>query len=135
VTSSNSGGLREAKRGTAFVIPVRPIQRFQPVFDETHMPAPVEEAQDIEPWTGALLTLLTNKQAYLEESERSRRVAEQFVARLRIADFEDMLMRLKPSSAAVAAGSPARRIDQLSPAKRALLLKRLKQHDAHSSGS
>jgi glycosyltransferase involved in cell wall biosynthesis len=38
VISSDSGGLAEAKRGTGFVIPVRPIERYEPVFDENHMP-------------------------------------------------------------------------------------------------
>ena len=49
VIASDSGGLKEAKAGTGFVIPVRPIQRFEPVFDETHMPKPVDVPQEITP--------------------------------------------------------------------------------------
>ena len=44
--ASDSGGLVEAKAGTGFVIPIRPIERFEPVFDETHMPKPVDVPQD-----------------------------------------------------------------------------------------
>ena len=57
VIASDSGGLVEAKAGTGFVIPVRPLERFEPVFDETHMPKPVDVPQNIEPWVDALQIL------------------------------------------------------------------------------
>ncbi len=41
VVASDSGGLHEAKRGTGYVIPVRTIERYLPVFDEHAMPQPV----------------------------------------------------------------------------------------------
>ena len=41
VIASDSGGLVEAKMGTGFVIPVPPIERYEPVFDERGMPRPV----------------------------------------------------------------------------------------------
>jgi glycosyltransferase involved in cell wall biosynthesis len=124
VISSDSGGLQEAKRGTGFVIPVRPIHRFERVFDETHMPRAVEVEQDIEPWAEALETLLTNEAIYLDEAERSRRAAIAFVSELRASDFEDLLMRLEPNTAADRAMA---RHDHLSPVKRALLLRRLRK--------
>ena len=40
VIASDSGGLAEAKLGTRFVVPVRPIERFEPVFDEHGLPSP-----------------------------------------------------------------------------------------------
>ena len=40
VVASDAGGLKEAKRGTGYVIPVRTIERYQPVFDEHGMPKP-----------------------------------------------------------------------------------------------
>src|SRR6266436_976903 len=61
VISSDSGGLAEAKRGTGFVIPVRPIERYEPVFDENHMPKPVDVEQDIEPWKRALAALVDDR--------------------------------------------------------------------------
>jgi glycosyltransferase involved in cell wall biosynthesis len=124
VIASNSGGLQEAKHGTGFVIPVRPIERFEPVFDETHMPRAVEVEQDIEPWAEALETLLTDETTYLAEAESSRRAATAFVSRLRASDFEDMLLHLEPNTAADRATG---RHDHLSPVKRALLLQRLRR--------
>jgi glycosyltransferase involved in cell wall biosynthesis len=129
VIASDSGGLVEAKRGTGYVIPVRPIERFEMVFDETHMPKPVDVPQDVRPWEEALRTLLTNRQAYIAEADRSRATAVDFVSKLRASDFEDLLERISPGVAEPSrrgqrCGSPE--LDKLSPAKRALLLKRLR---------
>ncbi len=46
VVSSDSGGLMEAKEGTGYVIPVRHVERYDPVFDENHMPRPVRGRQE-----------------------------------------------------------------------------------------
>jgi len=126
VIASDSGGLQEAKRGTGFVVPVRPVERYRMEFDETRMPVPVEAEQDVEPWVDALRTLLTDRARYDEEARRSRECAVAFVSKLRAADFEAMLGGLAP------AGTPVRedaagRLSHLSPAKRELLLRRLKQ--------
>jgi glycosyltransferase involved in cell wall biosynthesis len=110
VVSSDSGGLMEAKEGTGYVIPVRPIERYEPVFDENHMPRPVRGPQDIEPWVNAVTTLVTDEQAHREEAGRSRAAALRFVSGLRADDFEDYLLHLRP---------------RLTPAQRELLLKRL----------
>ena len=56
VVASDSGGLKEAKAGTEFVIPVNPIVTYAQEFDEVHMPVPVLPEQDLEPWMGALAT-------------------------------------------------------------------------------
>jgi glycosyltransferase involved in cell wall biosynthesis len=122
VIASNAGGLVEAKQGTGFIIPVRPIEKFEAVFDETHMPKPVEVPQDIGPWEEALRLLVTDEALYWREADTSRRVAEQFVSRLRASDFADLLGRLKH-------GTPASLPEQqkLSPAQRALLLQRLRK--------
>lgn len=122
VVSSNSGGLQEAKRGTGYVIPVRTIERYQPVFDEHAMPKPVVPDNDPAPWVAAIEELLTDIAAYRLESEASRVVAEKFVAGLDPGDMERFLMGLRPREAA-RAERPT--IETLSPAKRALLLERL----------
>jgi glycosyltransferase involved in cell wall biosynthesis len=125
VIASNSGGLVEAKAGTDFVIPIRPIDRFEPVFDETHMPKPVEVPQDIEPWAHALGTLLSDRQIYEKEADRSRQAAIGFVSHLRAEDLEDYLLRLQPApESEQPETSPS-----LSAAKRALLLKRLRERE------
>jgi glycosyltransferase involved in cell wall biosynthesis len=130
VISSDAGGLVEAKRGTDYIIPVRPIEHFERAFDETHMPKPVDVPQDITPWADALQRLLRDREEYERESRTSRAAAVEFVSRLRAADFEDLLERLTPGVAAPATSGTAKpAIDALSPAKRALLLQRLRTRE------
>ena len=117
VIASNSGGLVEAKRGTGFVIPVRPIERYLPEFDETHMPRPMIPQQDIAPWVDALSTLSSNRGVYEAEAERSRDVALGFVSSLDVADFEKLLCSLGPVS----------RLHRLTPEQRAILARRLRE--------
>ncbi len=123
VIASDSEGLVEAKAGTGFVIPVRPLERFEPVFDETNMPMPVEVPQNIEPWVDALRSLLTDRALYQAESDRSRDAAIGFVSKLRASDFESYLASLRP---AAIKSDPA---SNLSDTKRALLLKRLRDRE------
>ncbi len=72
VVASDSGGLVEAKHGTGYVIPVKTIERYQPVFDEHSMPRPVIRENDSGPWVAALRELLTDRTAYQRESAASR---------------------------------------------------------------
>lgn len=122
VVASDSGGLKEAKRGTGYVIPVRTIQRYLPVFDEHAMPKPEVPVNDAAPWVLALEELLTNAEAYDREAALSRAVAERFVSGLDAAELERYLLALAPG-AIHAAEHPT--IEALSPEKRALLLQRL----------
>jgi glycosyltransferase involved in cell wall biosynthesis len=110
VVSSDSGGLMEAKEGTGYVIPVHPIERYEPVFDENHMPRPVHAAQDVAPWVEAVKILAFDEVAHRAEAERSLAAAEKFVSGLRLEAFEEYLLGLKP---------------RLTDAQRALLMKRL----------
>ncbi|HYP04667.1 MAG TPA: glycosyltransferase family 4 protein [Bryobacteraceae bacterium] len=126
VIASDSGGLVEAKAGTGYVIPVHSFERFEPVFDEAHMPKPVDVRQEIEPWVDALRVLTTDEAAYAAEAERSREAAIRFVSRLDARDFGAYLGRLQPSNVA-AAPAPIPTTPNLSDAKRALLLKRLRE--------
>jgi glycosyltransferase involved in cell wall biosynthesis len=119
VIASDSGGLAEAKQGTGFVIPVRPIERYEPSFDENHMPKLVGVQQDIGPWKQALETLLTNSEIYWREAELSRQAALRFVSVLRASRFEEMLRQL-PSAKQI---TPP----DLSPDRRALLARRLRE--------
>ena len=132
VIASDSGGLKEAKAGTGFVIPVRPIERFEPVFDETHMPKPVDVPQDMNPWETALRSLLIDRAVYDEEAERSRKAAIGFVSQFDAGDFERYLLSLQP---AAPIDEPARSTRTIvTPAKRALLLKRLRRARAQVGG-
>lgn len=121
VIASDSGGLQEAKSGTRYVIPVKTIERYQPVFDELGMPRPVVEEHDPAPWCAALRELLTNRQAYESESEASRRAALAFVSGLDAASMEHYLTELVPAAPTREHAS----IESLTPERRALLLQRL----------
>jgi glycosyltransferase involved in cell wall biosynthesis len=120
--SSDAGGLREAKAGTGYVIPVRTIERYQPVFDQHGMPRPVIAENDPEPWVEAIGELLGDRAAYERESEASRTAAARFVAGLDAGDMERFLTKLVPFGTAHA--DPVT-IESLSPERRTLLLRRL----------
>jgi glycosyltransferase involved in cell wall biosynthesis len=126
VVSSDSGGLKEAKAGTGFVLPVRPIERFEPVFDEHGLPEPVTAPQEIGPWAEALAALLGDRAGYERESCASREAALRFVGGLRAAAMEELLAGLVPAAAAPLP-APRIAIESLSAEKRALLLKRLRK--------
>src|SRR5260221_1468346 len=79
VISSDSGGLAEAKRGTGFVIPVRPIERYEPVFDENHMPNPASVEHDIAPWERALAALVGDHHTHAAEAQTSPQAGLRFV--------------------------------------------------------
>ena len=122
-------GLTEAKLGTRFVLPVRPIKGYEPVFDEHGLPSPVTPGQDVEPWAEALRALLTERALYEEESETSRERALRFVTGLRPERMAEYLTSLAPPSPDALAGQSAATQDQLgalSAGKRALLLQRLR---------
>jgi surfactin synthase thioesterase subunit/glycosyltransferase involved in cell wall biosynthesis len=96
VVSSNSGGLAESKAGTGYVIPVRPIVRYLPEFDENGMPRAVAPEQDIEPWVDALRILTSDEQAYRSEATTSRGCAVEFVSHLRPDGLGGVLESLRP---------------------------------------
>jgi len=130
VISSDSGGLREAKMGTRFVIPVHPIEHYEPAFDEHGLPAAVVPEQDVEPWAEALHSLLTNRQLYEEESALSRQRAIAFVQSIQPGRMEEYLKSLAPaaeSHPAIQAPAAGSHLLELSPEKRALLLARLRK--------
>jgi glycosyltransferase involved in cell wall biosynthesis len=127
VVSSDSGGLVEAKRGTGYVIPVKTIERYEPVFDEHAMPRPVVRENDPAPWVAALRQLLTDRAAYHSESAVSRAAAQRFTGTLDAADMERYLLALPARSDQRPAQAT---IESLSPEKRALLLERLRKRKA-----
>jgi surfactin synthase thioesterase subunit/glycosyltransferase involved in cell wall biosynthesis len=96
VVASDSGGLKEAKQGTGYVLPVRTIERYEAAFDEHAMPKPVLHVNDVEPWVAALDELLTDRESYNRESRASQRSAQRFVQSLDSAAFEHYLANLRP---------------------------------------
>ena len=132
VVASDSGGFEEAKAGTHFVLPVRPIERFEPVFDERGMPKPVVVEQDVAPWSQALEALLSDRNLYERESQASRQAALRFVSGIRPERLEEFLRELQPARADVPASEACRSaaheaLAGLSPERRALLVHRLRR--------
>jgi glycosyltransferase involved in cell wall biosynthesis len=121
--ASDAGGLQEAKLGSRFVIPVRPIERYEAVFDDQGLPRAIVPQQDLAPWREALSALLSDPTVYERESAAACEAATRFVSGLRSSQLEEFLLALQPAQPA------ARTKDQLahlSPEKRALLLQRLR---------
>lgn len=125
--ASDAGGLVEAKLGTRFVIPVRPIERYEAVFDDQGLPRAVLPEQDLAPWVQALEALLSDPDLHARESDAARNAAAQFVSAVRPARLEEFLLALEPAAPAASADDPLAR---LSPEKRALLLQRLRARSA-----
>ncbi len=92
--------------------------------------------QDLEPWAAALHTLLTNESAYWREARQSRDAALRFVSTLDVADFDRHLRSLPPAQQPIRehkrVQSAEEKLKALDPAKRALLLARLKQKKEQS---
>ena len=124
VVASDSGGLREAKCGTGYLVPVNPIERYQPAFDEHRMPHPVVPENDAGPWVDAISRLLSERREYERESAASRDAATRFVSGLDAGRMESYLAGLQPGASLL---TERVRIESLSPEKRSLLLQRLRK--------
>ena len=124
VIASDSGGLEEAKRGTGYVVPVRPIARYERVFDDTGMPRAVVPEQEIAPWAAAMQRLLSDEAEYWAEAGRSRAAALEFVSGLDAGDFEKYLQQLH--RAAPDARALTARLGKLDPQQRARLLEQVR---------
>ncbi|MCW5978311.1 MAG: glycosyltransferase [Bryobacteraceae bacterium] len=134
VLASDLGGLVEAKAGTRYLLPVRPVERYLAAFDENHMPVPIIPEQNIEPWARAVEELMTGRELYRREAESARAAALRLVASVRPSAFEDFLLALVPAAperaAQAAPVSPAARqggMEELSAERRALLLRMMKE--------
>jgi hypothetical protein len=131
VLASDYGALPEAKLGVDFVLPVRPIERYEARQDERLLPVPVVPEQDAGPWEEALRRLLTDRPFYERLAAESARAADEFVGGLGIEPYERFLRGLTPRASTVPqpAAVPAtrRRLADLSPEKLELLARRLRK--------
>jgi glycosyltransferase involved in cell wall biosynthesis len=84
VIASDIGGIREAKLGSEYVIPVRPIVEYARTWDQNQLWTAIVPSQDVSPWCAALRQLLTDRNCYEKESSTAQRLAEQFVSNLSI---------------------------------------------------
>jgi glycosyltransferase involved in cell wall biosynthesis len=129
VIASDSGGVREAKAGTRFMIPVRVVEKYEPVYDDRNMPRPLLPPQNIDPWIIAIHELTKSRESYDEEVRRGREAAMRFVENIDRLALETMLQGL-PAPPPLPNGKIKPILSQLSDAKRELLLKRLRERAA-----
>jgi glycosyltransferase involved in cell wall biosynthesis len=126
VIASDSGGLREAKAGTRFLIPVRTVEKYEPIYDDRNMPRPILPPQSIEPWVIAIHELTKSQESYDYEVRQAREAAAKFVGSIDRFAMEKMLGSL-PAPPPLPSGKIRPILSQLSDAKRELLLKRLRE--------
>jgi FkbM family methyltransferase len=115
VLASDVGGLAEAMLGMDYLLPVRPVARYQRSVDERMVPAAEIPEQDIDPWQAALGRLLTDGAHYESLSSACRARALEYARGLTCEPFEAYLEKIVQS--------PPR----LSAEKRRLLALRLKR--------
>ena len=130
VIASNIGGIPEAKLGVDYLLPVRPIEKYQPQLDEQMVPVAEVPPQDVRPWHAALARLLEDRAHYETLARASRQAALSYAAELSVEPFEALLEEVaaQPRVAHAAAGAvPQSALDRLSPDKRKLLELRLRK--------
>jgi surfactin synthase thioesterase subunit len=91
VLAANVGGIPEAMMGMDYLLPVRPIPRYDTRLDERMVPLAEVPAQDIGPWREALSRLVTDRAAYDRLSRTSRAAALDYAASVSVAPFEKLL--------------------------------------------
>src|SRR3984957_9416445 len=98
VLAANIGGIREAKMGVDYLLPVRPIERYQPRLDEQMGPGADVPPQGIGPWHAALDSLLSDRAHYQALSRAGRRAALAYAANLNVGPFEALLQQAPTST-------------------------------------
>jgi surfactin synthase thioesterase subunit/glycosyltransferase involved in cell wall biosynthesis len=142
VIASDVGGIPEAKMGVPYLLPVRPIEHYQPRLDEQMVPVAEVPEQDVAPWEAALRRLVSDREHWEEIARASRAAALAYAESLSVEPFEALLLEVmqttprlprapREAQAPPAPGSP---LERLSPEKRALLALRLRQRRAEGSG-
>jgi amino acid adenylation domain-containing protein len=157
VLASDIGGLPEAKLGTNFLLPVRPIERFGERLNENMLPIPVVPEQDISPWRDSLQRLLSDRNLYETQSAAARSAALEFVSGLSLDPLEKLLTDLtaqpqaahkhialakavggsvleRAFSAEQQPGELAEGLDALTPEQQSLLMLMLRQKAAKQIG-
>jgi surfactin synthase thioesterase subunit/glycosyltransferase involved in cell wall biosynthesis len=122
VIASDTGGLKEAKLGVPYLLPVNPITHYQSALDENLVPVATVPEQDIGPWLEALERLTGDRVHWEELSAQSLAAAVEYASTLTVEPFEKFLLQLL--------GRPKRRPElapPLSEDKRKLLALRLKR--------
>jgi surfactin synthase thioesterase subunit/glycosyltransferase involved in cell wall biosynthesis len=130
VMASDVGGLKEAKLGVPYLVPVNPITHYQAALDENMVPVANVPGQDVGPWLAALDRLTRDRAHWEEIATQSRAAALNYAHTLTVEPFEKFLLELLRR--------PKRRPQlpaQLSEDKRKLLALRLKNRSTPKSAA
>ncbi|HEY3841131.1 MAG TPA: glycosyltransferase family 4 protein [Bryobacteraceae bacterium] len=128
VLASDVGGLKEAKLGVDYLLPVTPVVRYHARVDHLMVPMADIPEQNLDPWRNALQRLLTDRAHYDHLSTESRRAALDYARHLTAQPFEDYLEQVIHSPKRRSSHHPpAAAKPSLSAERRKLLTLRLKQ--------
>jgi surfactin synthase thioesterase subunit/glycosyltransferase involved in cell wall biosynthesis len=94
VMASDMGGLKEAKLGVPYLLPVNPITQYQSALDENMVPVAAVPEQDIGPWLATLRRLTEDREHWEEIAAQSRTAALNYASTLTVEPFERFLMEL-----------------------------------------
>jgi surfactin synthase thioesterase subunit/glycosyltransferase involved in cell wall biosynthesis len=130
VMAADVGGIPEAMMGVPYLLPVRPIERYERRVDEQIVPVAQVPEQDIGPWKDALARLLGDRKHWQEIAQASRKAALAYARELHAGHLEKLLetvaAREKVAVQAVGLSRPVGP-DDLSPEKRKLMALRLRK--------
>jgi glycosyltransferase involved in cell wall biosynthesis len=126
VMASDVGGLKEAKLGVDYLLPVKPVVRYQTRLDDLMVPMAEIPEQDLTLWQAALERLITDRAHYEHLSSESRQAALAYASNLNVLPFEAYLHRIVESPIRRVHHVPAAR-PALSADRRKLLTLRLKR--------
>ncbi len=126
VMAANVGGIPEAMMAVPYLLPVRPIERYESRLDEQMVPVAEVPEQDVTPWREALARLLADPAQYEEIARQSRHAALDYAKDLHAGHFEKLLPGGRKNATRVR--PPADPVElTLSPEKRKLLALRLRK--------
>ena len=94
VMASDAGGLKEAKLGVPYLLPVNPITQYQSALDENMVPVAAVPEQDIGPWLNTLRRLTEDREHWEDIAALSRAAALNYASTLTVEPFERFLMEL-----------------------------------------
>jgi surfactin synthase thioesterase subunit/glycosyltransferase involved in cell wall biosynthesis len=120
VMAADVGGIPEAKLGVPYLLPVRPIEHYEPRVDEQMVPVARVPDQDIGPWRNALDRLVHNRTHWTEIAAASRQAAIEYAEGLHVGHFEALLRQVLAKPAQAKTPKPVRAHD-LSADKKKLL--------------
>jgi len=127
VMAANVGGIPEAMMGVPYLLPVSPIEKYQPRLDEQMVPVAEVPPQDLTPWSAALSRLLTDRAHYEDVAGQSRRAALGYAADLHAGHLEKLLQGGKKSAPPTPPPATRPVLEDLSPERRKLLALRLRK--------